>query len=132
MTYLTLQALVAIAEVSNHICHHGQSANFNVEPMQYNRFLVISLGTGSPKQDMQYSANEAAKWGILGWLTTMSGNTPLFDAFNQASADMVDFHLASVFRALNCEDNYLRIQVLIIYVFIERILIYIYIYIYNF
>ena len=112
---MTLQAFVGIAEVTNQISQHGQGANLNVDPMEYDKFLVISLGTGSQKQDMKYSADEAAKWGILNWLTT-SGNTPLIDAFNQASGDMVDFHLASVFCALKSDHNYLRIQVLIIYI----------------
>jgi hypothetical protein len=35
------------------------------------------------------------------------------DVFTQASADMVDFHISTVFQALNSEENYLRIQVLI-------------------
>jgi len=35
----------------------------------------------------------------------------LVDVFMQASADMVDFHLSSVFQALHLEANYLRIQV---------------------
>lgn len=78
--------------------------------MQYDKFLVISLGTGSQKQEMKYSALEAAQWGILSWVTTANGGTPLIDAFSQASADMVDFHISSLVRALNSEHNYLRIQ----------------------
>jgi hypothetical protein len=34
------------------------------------------------------------------------------DAFTQASADMVDFHISVVCKALNSEQNYLRIQVI--------------------
>ncbi|RZB68044.1 Patatin-like protein 2 isoform B [Glycine soja] len=99
--------------------HHGVSKfdlidgpcdSLNVEPMQYDKFLVISLGTGSQKQEMKYSALEAAQWGILSWVTTANGGTPLIDAFSQASADMVDFHISSLVRALNSEHNYLRIQ----------------------
>ncbi|XP_061350219.1 patatin-like protein 2 [Gastrolobium bilobum] len=102
--------LVAIAEVTNKICQNGPIANVNVEAMQYERFLVISLGTGSPKQEKKYSADEAAQWGILSWIATTNGSTPLIDAFSQASSDMVDFHLASLLRALKSEHNYLRIQ----------------------
>lgn len=97
-------ALVAIAEMTNKFSHQGPIPNLNVEPMQYDRFLVISLGTGSQKQEMRYSANEAAHWGTLSWVT------PLIDTFAQASADMVDYHIASVFQALKSEHNYLRIQ----------------------
>uniref|UniRef100_A0A5B6YT13 Patatin-like protein 3 n=1 Tax=Davidia involucrata TaxID=16924 RepID=A0A5B6YT13_DAVIN len=77
--------------------------------MDYGRLLVISLGTGSSKIEEKYDADEAAKWGVLGWLTN-GGSTPLVDVFTQASADMVDFHLSVVFQALHSERNYLRIQ----------------------
>ncbi|XP_047156483.1 patatin-like protein 2 [Vigna umbellata] len=102
--------LVAMAEVTNQISHEGQGDSLKVEAMQYDRFLVISLGTGSQKQEPKYSAKEAAEWGVLSWVSTTNGSTPLIDAFTQASADMVDFHISSVFRALNSEHNYLRIQ----------------------
>ena len=78
--------------------------------MDYGRFLVISIGTGSPKSEQKYNAKMAAKWGVLGWLLH-GGSTPLVDVFMQASADMVDFHISVVFQALHSEDNYLRIQV---------------------
>ena len=108
-----MQTLVAMAEVTNQISHEGPCASLKLQPMQYDRFLVISLGTGSQKQEMKYSAKEAAEWGILSWVSTTNGSTPLIDAFTQASADMVDFHITSTFRALKSEHNYLRIQVLI-------------------
>lgn len=76
----------------------------------YDRFLVISLGTGTAKNDHRYSAQKAAKWGILGWLYN-GGHTPLIEAFNHASADMVDVHNSIVFQALHSQNNYLRIQV---------------------
>lgn len=76
----------------------------------YDRFLVISLGTGTAKNDHKYSAQKAAKWGILEWLYN-GGHTPLIEAFNHASADMVDVHNSIVFQALHSENNYLRIQV---------------------
>ncbi|KAK8585036.1 hypothetical protein V6N13_138977 [Hibiscus sabdariffa] len=37
-------------------------------------------------------------------------STPLVDIFMDASSDMVDFHLATVFQALQSEKSYLRIQ----------------------
>ncbi|KOM33740.1 hypothetical protein LR48_Vigan01g329600 [Vigna angularis] len=102
-------ALVAIAEVSNKIHSEGSFENMNVKPMQYSKFLVISLGTGSQKQDMKYSAAEASSWGALSWVSNGSG-TPIIDVFTEASSDMVDFHIYSVFQARNAEENYLRIQ----------------------
>ncbi|ESW32824.1 hypothetical protein PHAVU_001G020100 [Phaseolus vulgaris] len=102
-------ALVAMAEVSNEICHEGSCGSVNVKPLQYKKFLVISLGTGSQTQEMRYSAAAASNWGIVGWVTNSYGN-PLIDAFSHASSDMVDFHISSVFQARRSEHNYLRIQ----------------------
>ncbi|XP_040969811.1 patatin-like protein 2 [Gossypium hirsutum] len=99
--------LVAMGEVSKVIIN-GNSDFFPIKPIDYGRFLVISLGTGSPKAEEKYNAAEAAKWGVLGWLTS-EGSTPLVDVFTQASGDMVDFHLSVVFKALH-SDKYLRIQ----------------------
>ncbi|KAK3423172.1 hypothetical protein EUGRSUZ_F00263 [Eucalyptus grandis] len=99
--------LVAMGEVTKTIVG-GSSDFFPIKPMDYRRFLVISLGTGTGKVEGKYTAHEAAKWGVLGWLT--SGGTPLIDVFTQASADMVDYHLSAVFQALQLHDNYLRIQ----------------------
>lgn len=87
----------------------GNPDFFPIKPMDYGRFLVISLGTGSQKAEAKYTANQAAKWGLLGWLTS-GGSTPLVDVFTQASGDMVDLHLSVVFEALH-SDKYLRIQV---------------------
>ncbi|KAK4276654.1 hypothetical protein QN277_014780 [Acacia crassicarpa] len=100
--------LVAMAEVTNRISA-DEKKEYGVAPMQYDRFLVISLGTGNHKQEYRYTATKAAEWGILSWLSS-NGSNPLIDIFGQASADMVDFHLASLFRALFSEQNYLRIQ----------------------
>ncbi|XP_061947750.1 patatin-like protein 2 [Populus nigra] len=100
--------LVAISEVSKAINREGPDS-YRMNPMEYGRFLVLSLGTGTAKSEEKYDAEEAAKWGLLGWLTS-DHSTPLVDVFTQASADMVDFHISTVFQALNSEENYLRIQ----------------------
>nr|GLL40483.1 patatin-like protein 2 [Ipomoea trifida] len=73
------------------------------------RFLILSIGTGTAKYGSKYTAKQAAGWGVLGWLSQGDGN-PLIDVFSDASSDMVDYHLATIFRALNAGDNYLRIQ----------------------
>ncbi|KAH7523596.1 hypothetical protein FEM48_Zijuj06G0028700 [Ziziphus jujuba var. spinosa] len=99
--------LVAMSEVTKEIIKGSQDF-FPFSPLDYTRFLVISLGTGSSKDEMKYKAPEAAKWGILSWLTH-GGSTPIIDVFSQGSADMVDLHLSVVFQALNSEKNYLRI-----------------------
>lgn len=76
----------------------------------YGRFLVISLGTGTTSEE-KYDAKEAAEWGAFGWLIGSDFSAPLVDIFTHASSDMVDFHLATIFQALQSHDNYLRIQV---------------------
>ncbi|KAG6624696.1 patatin-like protein 2 [Carya illinoinensis] len=101
-------ALLAIGEVTKEILR-GSPDFFPIKPMDYGRFLVISLGTGSRKDEEKYKARDAAKWGILDWLTR-GGSTPIIDVFSQASADMVDVHLSEVFQALHSEQSYLRIQ----------------------
>ncbi|KAB1224264.1 Patatin-like protein 2 [Morella rubra] len=101
-------SLVAVGEVTKAITR-GSPDFFPVKLMDFGRFLVISLGTGSSKAEKKYNAHDAAKWGILSWLTH-GGSTPLVDIFTQASADMVDVHLSVVFQALHSEQRYLRIQ----------------------
>ncbi|CAN8284437.1 unnamed protein product [Cochlearia groenlandica] len=101
-------ALVAIGEVTKEITR-GSSDFFPIRPNDYGRFLVLSLGTGNRKAEEKFSAKEVSGWGLLSWLTH-DNSTPLIDAFTQASSDMVDFHLSSVFRALHSEANYIRIQ----------------------
>ncbi|TYI93037.1 hypothetical protein E1A91_D02G110600v1 [Gossypium mustelinum] len=102
-------ALIAMGEVTKQI-HKGHSDFSCIKAANhYNRFLVLSVGTGSEKLAEKYTAKQAAQWGVLGWLT--SGNsTPLINAFSEGSADMVDFHISVIFKSLNSEQNYLRIQ----------------------
>ncbi|KAJ4962308.1 hypothetical protein NE237_022247 [Protea cynaroides] len=79
------------------------------QAFNYGKYLVISLGTGTSKKEKKYNAKMAGKWGVMDWLY-MDGNSPLVDAFTYASTDMVDLHMALMFRSIQCEDNYLRIQ----------------------
>lgn len=82
-----------------------------VQPLElYERFLLITLGTGSNKSELKYSAKMASKWGILSWLYD-EGSTPLVTCYNEASSDMVAYHNCAVFEALQSENNYLRIDV---------------------
>ncbi|CAL5364042.1 unnamed protein product [Camellia sinensis] len=100
--------LVAIGEVAKEI-NRERSDFFPIKSTNYGKFLVLSLGTGSAKKDEKYNAKEAAKWGVLGWLTN-SASTPLVDVFTEASGDIMDLHISTVFQALHFENNYLRIQ----------------------
>ncbi|XP_059281567.1 patatin-like protein 2 [Lycium ferocissimum] len=100
--------LVALSEVSKEILKDNPDF-FPIKPMDYGRFLVISIGTGSAKWEQKYNSSMAAKWGIVDWLFH-KGSTPLVEVFTQSSADMVDYHNSIVFQALHCENSYLRIQ----------------------
>ncbi|PIA46370.1 hypothetical protein AQUCO_01500122v1 [Aquilegia coerulea] len=100
--------LVALSEVTKQI--NNENPDFlPTRPLDYGKYLVISIGTGSAKNQEKYNADMAAKWGLLGWLTA-SDSTPLVELFTQSSADMVDYHLCVVFQALKSEANYLRIK----------------------
>jgi hypothetical protein len=103
-----MQALVAINQITKQILD-GNPDFFPIKPMDYGRFLVISVGTGSSKAQKKYSAQKAAKWGVFGWLLN-GGSTPIVDVFTQASADMVDLHISVVFQAFHSQENYLRIH----------------------
>ncbi|XP_006354911.1 patatin-like protein 2 [Solanum tuberosum] len=100
--------LIAISEVSKEIFKNNPDF-YPIKPMEYGRFLVISLGTGAAKYEQKYNSSMAAKWGIVEWLLH-KGSNPLIEVFTQSSADMVDYHNSVVFQALRSEDSYLRIQ----------------------
>ena len=105
---LMMQTLVAMNEVTKQIMKQN-SDFFPMKPLEYSRFLIISIGTGTAKNEEKINGQIAAKWGLLDWLA-YNGSTPLTDVFTQSSAYMVDFHLSAVTQALHSEDNYLRIQ----------------------
>ncbi|XP_066326946.1 patatin-like protein 2 [Miscanthus floridulus] len=99
--------LCAMSQVSQDIIL-GDDDFFPVKPVDFGKFMVISVGCGSNRNE-RYSAKAAAKWGIFNWLIK-DGTAPIIDMFNSASADMVDIHLCVLFRALRSSQNYLRIQ----------------------
>ncbi|KAL0382184.1 UNVERIFIED_CONTAM: Patatin-like protein 1 [Sesamum calycinum] len=100
--------LIAIAEVTRQVLKKNPDF-LPMKPFDFGRVLVISVGTGSAKNEEKYDAAKASKWGALRWLYN-DNSTPLIDSFQQASADLVDFHNAVVFEALHSQANYLRIQ----------------------
>ncbi|KAK4584545.1 hypothetical protein RGQ29_022314 [Quercus rubra] len=82
----------------------------DIKRMDYSkRMLVLSLGTGGAKHEEKYTAAKASKWGLLSWVYD-NGATPLLDVFTDASSDMVDIHVSTLFQAIGCKKNYLRIQ----------------------
>ncbi|KAF8020264.1 hypothetical protein BT93_G0845 [Corymbia citriodora subsp. variegata] len=73
------------------------------------QILVLSLGTGTTKNEEKYSATQAAKWGLVPWIIN-NGSTPIIDIFSEASSDIVDIHLSTLYQSSSCKKNYLRIQ----------------------
>lgn len=87
-----------------------------IGPVDSRQMLVLSLGTGTDKEEERYDAAEASKWGMVSWLYD-GGRTPLLHFFADASSDMVDFHVSTFFHCLDSKENYLRIQVAMIFFF---------------
>lgn len=102
--------MAAVGAVSKEITLRNKDFH-PLNPVDYGRFLIISLGTGSDKADGKYNSRDAAGWGPLRWVVNpISGATPIIEVFMQGSSDMVDFHASTVFQSIHCESNYLRIQ----------------------
>ncbi|KAK1588591.1 hypothetical protein Q3G72_024803 [Acer saccharum] len=100
--------LVAISEVMKQITE--KNLDFpSMDDFHYDRFLVISIGTGSKRKEKKYDAKMASKWGVISWLYWKK-STPIIDCYQESSSDMVDYHISMIFNAYNCQDKYLRIQ----------------------
>ncbi|KAG5589008.1 hypothetical protein H5410_039522 [Solanum commersonii] len=65
---------------------------------------LLQLGTGTTSEFVTYTAEEAAKWGPLQWMSVIQ------KMFNAASSYMNDYYLSTVFQALDSQNNYLRVQ----------------------
>lgn len=103
------QTLVAMREVTKQIMKENPDF-YSMDPLDYKRFLVISIGAGSSRHENKYNAKKASKWGVISWIFE-NNNTPIIDCFSEAGKDMVEYHNSVVFQALHSEDKYLRIDV---------------------
>nr|GME14954.1 patatin-like protein 1 [Ipomoea batatas] len=100
--------LLAINEVTKQVLK-GHPDFYPAKPLEFNHYLIISIGTGSAKNEHKYNSRTVAKWGMFDWLFNGS-STPLMEAFHQASGATVDLQSSVLFKALQSEDKYLRIQ----------------------
>ncbi|MCL7031476.1 hypothetical protein MKW94_028185 [Papaver nudicaule] len=100
--------LLAMTSITNDLLDNNEDLA-PISATDYKKYMIISIGTGNAKNERRYKSSVVSKWGVLGWLYD-GGNNPLIDAFCQASADMVDIHASTLFRALHCQENYLRIE----------------------
>lgn len=64
--------------------------------------FMLSIGTGSKKES--YAYDKAKGWGKLGWVK------PVLDIMLSGASETVDFQLKHVFDAIDCGDNYYRIN----------------------
>ncbi|KAL5213314.1 hypothetical protein ABZP36_024161 [Zizania latifolia] len=79
---------------------------FPISPTDYNKFMILSLGTGMAKNKKYTVFNNIDKWGVFEWLINKGGVKPLIDSFSQGSTDMVNIHTFVLLHA----PKYLRIQ----------------------
>ncbi|KAL6993707.1 hypothetical protein U1Q18_011820 [Sarracenia purpurea var. burkii] len=101
--------LIAITHIYKEILT-GKFNFIDMKPMESNRMLVLSLGTGTARAEEKYNATVASKWGLLNWFYD-NGSSPLLDAYADASSDLVNIHVSTLFQSLNnSQTNYLRIQ----------------------
>ncbi|XP_008457870.1 patatin-like protein 2 isoform X2 [Cucumis melo] len=101
--------LAAITHINREIAIHHQKENSRIKANDTRRMLVLSLGTGLGKHEEKYNATQASKWGAFSWIF-QGGSTPIIDFFSDASSDMVDYHVSTLFQSSNAQQNYLRIQ----------------------
>ncbi|KAG8367063.1 hypothetical protein BUALT_Bualt16G0033600 [Buddleja alternifolia] len=97
--------LIAISHISSGVL----TEDSEYMEMDSKKMLVLSLGTGIAKKAEKYNAVAAAGWGLLGWVYK-KGNTSLLDAYGDASSDVVDIHISTLFQSLHRKKNYFRIQ----------------------
>ncbi|XP_031258744.1 patatin-like protein 1 [Pistacia vera] len=101
--------LVAMSEVMKQITKKNPDYFPVIKPLEYERFIVISIGSGSKRRQGKYSAKRVSKWGVFCWIYD-DGSTPIIDCYSAGSEDMVDYHISVVFQALHQQKNYLRIN----------------------
>ncbi|GJN04890.1 hypothetical protein PR202_ga22470 [Eleusine coracana subsp. coracana] len=81
--------MAAMSMLTKEVLRKNPDFRHGSRPTEYSNYLIISIGTGQPKQAQQYTAPECAKWGMLQWLYN-GGFTPIIDMFSHASSDMDD------------------------------------------
>lgn len=105
--------MMAISEIRKEMLMQNSTELNGMESKEFcmKKMLVLSLGTGTAKYEEKYTAAKSSKWGLLNWMYN-DGATPLLDVYLDASSDMVDFHVCTLFQTLDRKNTYLRIQVL--------------------
>ncbi|CAO2830860.1 unnamed protein product [Amaranthus hypochondriacus] len=100
----TNPALIAINEVTKQVMRENPDYD-----SIHDKLLVLSIGTGSAKNDKKYDAKITAKWGLMSWVYE-KGSSPIIQAFYEAGSDLVDYQNNIVFQSIRSQHNYLRVQ----------------------
>ncbi|KAI3877971.1 hypothetical protein MKX03_027149 [Papaver bracteatum] len=96
--------MVAMNEVIRDSLEEHQSTRQVKAATDCTQYLVLSLGTGTCPNVNKYDAEKVSSWGMVQWIT------PIMEVYSEASTDMVDIETAIHFRAVQSQENYLRIQ----------------------
>jgi hypothetical protein len=110
----TMEAITKVA--SELLCENPDFPRLTNNVVDFTKYVVISVGTGSFKEDMteMYTAKECAGWSALQWAFHIwRARSPIADMFTHASNFQVDFNVAMLFHSHGCEGNYLRIQAMV-------------------
>lgn len=107
--------MAAITRVTREQLLKNQDFHRDRGGVDYKKYLVISIGTGSAvKAKGLYTAEGCAKWGALKWMYNCSNShSPLIEMYSQASDVLVDWHVRMLLHntdKTDQEQNYLRIQ----------------------
>ncbi|XP_019239135.1 PREDICTED: probable inactive patatin-3-Kuras 1 [Nicotiana attenuata] len=101
-------ALIALSTVANSA--EADPSFASIKPLDFKQILLLSLGTGTTADFAgTYTAQEAANWGLVSWLFN-NNSSPLGEMQSEASAIMNAYYIATIYRALGAETNYLRIE----------------------
>lgn len=87
-------ALCAYAEAREKFKPTGKSTRMDM--------FMLSIGTGSKKESYAYDKSKG--WGRLGWVK------PVLDIMLTGASETVDFQMKHIFDAIDCGNNYYRIN----------------------
>lgn len=99
-----MQTLLAVTEATKDVLPEE-------DKVDYSKYLVLSLGTGSAKSYSGTSVADGIGWGAFDWLYGIRRRQLLLDVFFGAMDDMVHIYLSTFFRGPQSSKNYLRFQV---------------------
>ena len=83
------------------LCAYAEARKFPGNPTAKD-MVILSLGTGAVEKPYYHS--EAKDWGLAEWIK------PLIDIMMGGVSETVDYQLAQIFNAIECPQQYLRLQ----------------------